>query len=74
MMPEKTESKYTMKATTENFFRVMTQCIATMVEDWIYIPDPLIGERLLKYFRDHKNHQQIVTMKDGQIRALTGRV
>lgn len=45
-----------------------------MVGDWVEIPAPLIGERLLQFVRNHKNHQQIVILKEDQIRKLTGRV
>lgn len=42
-MLERTRSKYTMEATTNNFFRVTD----TMFGDWVEIPAPLLGERRL---------------------------
>lgn len=45
-MLERTTSKYTMEATSGNFFRVTD----TMVGDWVEIPAPLVGECLLQYF------------------------
>lgn len=69
-MLERTESKYTVEATSGNFVRVTV----TMVGDWVEIPAPLIGERLLQYIHDHKNHQQIVTLKKDLIKLLTGKI
>lgn len=67
MMLERTGSNYTIKA-TGNFFRVPD----TMIGDWVKISAPLIGERLLQHIRNHKNQQQIVTLKDNPIRTLSG--
>lgn len=59
-----------MKVNTGNVFRVTDSVIG----DWVEIPSPLTGERLLQYVGDRKDHMHIETPKNEHIRNLSRRV
>lgn len=59
-----------MEATTRNFFLVTD----IMVGEWVEIPAPLLGQRLIHYFRADQHHQKIFTLKENRICHLGGRV